>query len=299
MISQLHDHTKRFSRFKRLVTYGLDPEVVLYNMESHRWTGPPVNIGLISDMHMIEPWTPLKSLDKIVDEMNGMNLDLVFVLGDFIAARATPGRRLSPTDVANSIGRLTAPKGVYAVLGNHDWSDDDTACSNGFVESGVTIALRDAGLNPMTNESRCVDFDGHSLWIVGMDSQRGHLPPNAGGARHDPDLAFKDVPEEAASILLAHEPDYFVHGDVRPMIQLSGHTHGGQANFFGWRPFTPSQYADRYAYGHVVEDGRHLIVSSGLGYTHIPLRIMQPPEITLIRLTPGVPGAATIERSEL
>ena len=88
-------------------------------------------------------------------------------------------------------------------------------------------------------------------------------------------------------ILLAHEPDYFTIGDMRPSIQLSGHTHGGQANFLGWRPFTPSEHADRYAYGHVIEDGRHLVVSGGLGYTWLPLRIAQPPEITLLRLRGG------------
>ncbi|MBV0913403.1 metallophosphoesterase [Anianabacter salinae] len=299
MTVPIHEHAKRFSRVKRTITYGLDPEVVIYDIASHRWTGPPVTIGMISDLHMISPWTPMRALRNIVLRMNRMQLDLVFVLGDFIAARSTPGTRMSPTEVAGTLADLEAAHGVYTVMGNHDWSDDDTACSNGFIESSVARALRDVNLNPLMNESRCLDIAGHALWLVGMDSQRGHLPPNGGGARHDPDRAFAGVPQGAASILLAHEPDYFVCGDDRPLLQVSGHTHGGQANFWGWRPFTPSEYADRYAYGHVVEDGRHLIVSGGLGYTHIPLRIMQPPEITLIRLTSGVAGQAVIERSDL
>lgn len=299
MTVPIHTHATRFSRVKRTVTVGLTPEVVIYDLASHRWTGPPVHIGMISDLHMIEPWTPMRALRNIVARMNRMDLDLVFVLGDFIAARATPGRRKSPTTVAEALSPLQARHGVYCVMGNHDWSDDDTACSNGFIESGVARALRDVNLNPMMNEARCIEIDGHALWIVGLDSQRGHLPPNGGGARHDPDKAYAEVPDGAASILLAHEPDYFVVGDDRPLLQVSGHTHGGQANFWGWRPFTPSEYADAYAYGHVVEDGRHLIVSGGLGYTHVPLRIMQPPEITLIRLTAGVPGDADVERSDL
>ena len=45
------------------------------------------------------------------------------------------------------------------------------------------------------------------------------------------------------------------------------------------------RYGDRYAHGHIVEDGRHLFVTSGLGTSIIPARFRVPPEIALLRLS--------------
>jgi hypothetical protein len=56
--------------------------------------------------------------------------------------------------------------------------------------------------------------------------------------------------------------------------------------------FIPSEFGQRFAYGHIVEGGRNLIVSSGLGMTAVPVRFMVPPEIALVTLGPsrGVPA---------
>jgi predicted MPP superfamily phosphohydrolase len=51
-----------------------------------------------------------------------------------------------------------------------------------------------------------------------------------------------------------------------------------------WRFFVPSKYGARYAYGHVVENDRHLIVSGGLGTSIIPARLGVPPEIVHVVL---------------
>ena len=66
-------------------------------------------------------------------------------------------------------------------------------------------------------------------------------------------------------ILLAHEPDIFPRVPDRVTLTLAGHTHGGQVRVLGYAPVIPSRYGDRYGYGHIVEDGRHLIVSAGVG----------------------------------
>jgi predicted MPP superfamily phosphohydrolase len=56
-------------------------------------------------------------------------------------------------------------------------------------------------------------------------------------------------------------------------------------------PVVPSRYGSRYVYGHVVEAGRHLIVSGGLGCSGLPVRFGVPPEIVLIELG-AAPAAA-------
>jgi predicted MPP superfamily phosphohydrolase len=69
----------------------------------------------------------------------------------------------------------------------------------------------------------------------------------------------------------------------RVSLTLSGHTHGGQVALpFIGRPVVPSSYGQRFAYGHIVEEGRHLIVSGGLGCSIMPVRFGVPPEIVVV-----------------
>ena len=66
-------------------------------------------------------------------------------------------------------------------------------------------------------------------------------------------------------------------------ILLAGHTHGGQVNFpIIGRPIEPSDFGQRYAAGHVFEDGHHLFVTTGIGTSILPIRFRVPPEIVLL-----------------
>ena len=98
---------------------------------------------------------------------------------------------------------------------------------------------------------------------------------------------MRQVTDHAPVILLAHEPDIFDRVPANVTLTLSGHTHGGQI----YIPFIgrPGFFADnaryaRYAYGHFENGGRHMIVSSGLGLSNIPIRFMVPPEIAMVTL---------------
>jgi predicted MPP superfamily phosphohydrolase len=86
-------------------------------------------------------------------------------------------------------------------------------------------------------------------------------------------------------ILLAHEPDIFVRVPRRVSLTLAGHTHGGQIRIpLLWPGFVPSRYGARFAYGHIVEGGRHMIVSGGLGTSFPPVRLGVPPEIVHVEI---------------
>jgi uncharacterized protein len=50
------------------------------------------------------------------------------------------------------------------------------------------------------------------------------------------------------------------------------------------RPIVPSRFGQRYAIGHIVENGRHLFVSPGIGTSRIPVRFGVPPEISLLTI---------------
>jgi predicted MPP superfamily phosphohydrolase len=95
------------------------------------------------------------------------------------------------------------------------------------------------------------------------------------------------TPERIASLAEeanALEPDIFPDVPSRVALTLSGHTHGGQVRLFGYSPVVPSRYGNRYAYGHVVEAGRNLIISGGLGFSIAPIRFGVRPEILTIDL---------------
>lgn len=272
-----------------LLTWGARAGVVRHEVLSPRWRAPPLTIAVLADLHVVAPWTPLTAVARLVERVRAMRPDLVLLAGDFAAdGHLRPRGRVPPPDyVAEVLGRLTAPLGVFAVLGNHDWRDDPLARASGHRRCAFAERLPAHGVPVLLNESRRL---ASGAWLAGIDSQIGHLDRGQGGGRDDLGWAFAAVPEGAPSILLAHEPDVFARGDPRPVLQISGHTHGGQANLLGWRPMTPSAHGDRYAWGHLEEGGRHLVVSGGVGYSGVPLRLMQPPEITVIRLSRTVAG---------
>jgi len=97
--------------------------------------------------------------------------------------------------------------------------------------------------------------------------------------------ALARVPAGEPIVLLTHNPDVFPDVTARVALTLAGHTHGGQVAvpILG-RPVVPSRYGQRYAHGLVVEDGRALFVSSGIGTSLLPVRFGVPPEIAIVTL---------------
>ena len=134
---------------------------------------------------------------------------------------------------------------------------------------------------------------GPAFWLAGIGDQLAY-PLGFGRFQGVDDLpgTLAQIPEDGRPIvLLVHEPDIFPAVPARVSLTLAGHTHGGQVDLpFIGRPIIPSRYGQRYAYGHVVEDDRHLIVSGGLGCTGLPVRFGVPPEIVLVEL--GAPATA-------
>jgi hypothetical protein len=74
----------------------------------------------------------------------------------------------------------------------------------------------------------------------------------------------------------------------RVLLTVAGHTHGGQVNLpIVGRLIVPSRFGQRYAIGHVSEDGRDLFVTPGIGTSIVPVRFRVPPEISLLTVGPG------------
>ena len=179
------------------------------------------------------------------------------------------------------MAELRAPLGVYATLGNHDWSDCPEARTNGFSQSSIRRELARAGLSVLSNEA--VRLPGGS-YVVGLDSAIGHGSTMRPAPKHDAERAFENVPKDASVVLLAHEPDFFLDEDRPVALQLSGHTHGGQIGALGVLASYTSRYGNRLGYGHKSVGERHLVVSAGLGFDGVPIRTGRVSVITLVSL---------------
>ncbi len=256
--------------------------LVRHHVMTPRWQGAPLTIALLSDFHVARPWTTPEDLQLATRQVMAEAPDLVVLGGDFLAQRRFRGR-LAARAIFDALAGLSAPLGVFAVLGNHDWRDCPAAVASGYQRNSVIEAAEAAGVPLLRNASLPMRWQGHDFWLVGLDSQRAY-PQGSGLRLDDAGAAYAEVPPGAPVILLAHEPDCFADPDPRLVLQLSGHTHAGQMNLFGWRPLTPSRHGSRYAWGHVAEAGRHLVVSGGIGFSGLPLRLGAPPEWTMVTL---------------
>lgn len=248
------------------------------------WTLPPLKIAVLSDLHACAPWTTLSRLRGLVARVNASLPDLIVLGGDYLADRNVPARRYTAEQILTPLMALRATCGVWSIMGNHDWWDCTVSRRTDFRENSVIAAHHRLGLPLLRNESRRISHgDGH-FWLMGLDSRMALKPVRKPGF-DDYAAALSGISDDAPALLLAHEPDIFAEGHARALLQISGHTHGGQIRPFGRRLVVPSEHGDRYAWGHVQETGRHLVVSGGIGYSGLPLRWRQPPEITLITLT--------------
>lgn len=267
------------------------PRIVTYRLTPQGW--PPdlrLRIVALADIHACEPWMGLERVAGIVRQANALKPDVHVLLGDYIAGFRLPSRDVDPVRLAAILATLEAPLGRHAILGNHDWWRDGEAMRALKGPPAIGRALVAAGIPVLENSAVRLVQAGHPFWLAGLGDQiafrwaRWRLGLSVQEGIHDIPATLAHITDDAPAMLLAHEPDIFPEIPQRFALTLSGHTHGGQFNLLGWRPAAASDLSDRYARGHFREDGRDLIVSSGLGCSILPVRVGVPPEIMVLEL---------------
>lgn len=252
-------------------------EVVRHALTPPGWpAGLKLRIAVLADLHVGEPYMGLSRIAGIVETANDLRPDLIVVLGDYHASHRFITRAVAPEEAAAALSRLRAPLGRHAILGNHDYWHGPHLWR---------IAFQRAGLPLLENRAVRLGEGEAGFWLGGLASM---LAIRLGGRRfhglHNLPAVLRGVEDEAPLILLAHEPDIFPTVPARVALTLCGHTHGGQVRLAGYSPLVPSKFGNRYAYGHVVEDGRHMIVTGGLGVSLMPVRLGVPPEVMLVEM---------------
>lgn len=252
----------------------------------------PLRVALLSDLHY-GPYVRERQVGAWVDLTLSACSDLVLVAGDFCDV---PLGRGLPAPLLRQLARLRAPLGVYGVWGNHDYGSFGQharpligAARPGWeaVRATFEAALAGAGLQVLTNAGRLLRGD---VWLGGVDDL-GHGAPDARAA-------LRGAPQQAAQLLMVHEPDALMTLAAAPEwrpggLAVCGHTHGGQVRLpLLGAPVLPSRYGQRFAEGWVLGEPAHGrpgargYVSRGLGVSGLPVRLFCPPEVVLLELTP-------------
>jgi len=213
----------------------------------------------ISDLHL-SLCVPRSFISQAVDQCNSLDPDIVVVTGDFISHdrnKAQPCARL--------LGGLQAPKGVFAVLGNHDhWID----------APHVTRSLENEGITVLTNKN--VNVDG--LRLAGVDDMWAGDCDVAG--------ALRGIPQGDPLVVLSHSPLVLPKLEQRDCLVLAGHTHGGHVNVPSLtKPLLAMAQCGSYTAGWFDQGKAWMYVNRGIGGT--PIRFRAKPEVSLFVLKSG------------
>ena len=239
-----------------------------------------LKVGQITDIHA-GPLVPQGLIREGVDIIIANRPDLIILTGDFVSGATKflwtsygGFKQRHYNYCMEELGRLKAPLGVFAVLGNHDfWSGQEVALK-------IARGLEGIGVRVLRNEAISIEREGQYLYIVGVDDYWEGSYSLTG--------ALKNVPEDACRILVSHNPD--VNEDIENLGEridfiISGHTHGGQVVLpFVGALYIPSPFGQKYLAGLVKDQERQTYISRGLGLFFVPVRINCPSDVSLLTL---------------
>ena len=226
-----------------------------------------LRIAVLSDIHTGGPFINDKKLQHIVEVTNQQHPDLIVLLGDYMSPNSWHSHRVEPEVTAAALKQLSAPLGVYAVLGNHDWWYNGPKVRRAFEENNIRV---------LDDEVTEIKWRQSSFWLIGLADLWTPRP------QHVAETVAK-VPSGATAIAMTHTPDVFERLPERVPLLLAAHTHGGQVNLpLIGAPIVPTRYGKKYRAGHFFEHNQHLFVTTGIGTSILPVRFRVPPEIVVL-----------------
>jgi uncharacterized protein len=225
-----------------------------------------IKIVHLSDLHY-GPLVPLWLIRNVVERANRLKPDLIVCTGDYVHENKSTEQI---DQVWPVLSQLTAPLGVYSVLGNHDhWADT--------VRSDYWLKQTRQDLR---HKSVRIERQGQHLWLAGAgDFWEDH---------RSLDSVLAGIPDAECRIVLAHNPDTAdTPYSTRIDLILSGHTHGGQVSIpFVGPPVLPVKNKNYSSGLKRSPRGCKVFISKGIGWAIYPVRFNCYPEIVLLELFP-------------
>jgi len=252
----------------------IEPNMLLINrikLDLPNWPKNKKNFKVlfISDLHTGSPFNNIDKLKRIVKLSNKENPDIVLLGGDYVIYGVIGGKFIPTEIVAKILSKINSKHGFITVLGNHDWWKDGDKSRKSLEKYGF-IVLENESINIANKNER-------PIWIAGLADSTERVV--------DIGKTLKQVKFGEPVIMLTHEPDIFPQIPDAVSLTLAGHTHGGQVRLpFIGSIFTASIYGDKYAKGYIVENGKRLFVTTGVGTSILPIRFLCPPEIVILEI---------------
>ncbi len=217
-----------------------------------------IKIVLFSDTHYRNVHDK-DDFDKIVDEINAQDADIVIFAGDLIDDYTND--KIDEEELILSFKNIEANVGKYAVMGNHDYG--------GYGEQVYKEIMAEIGFNLLINDVSVLETLG--LNIIGVDDS----------LLGNPTLDYvKTLELSGQNIIVSHEGDPVPGYDFPYSLALSGHSHGGQINIPFLTELVLPIGSEEFVKGYYEEE--KIVVSSGIGTTKIHARFLVPPEIVVI-----------------
>jgi predicted MPP superfamily phosphohydrolase len=206
-----------------------------------------------------------KDLENVVKKINDEQPDVVLFTGDLMD---DPLNYPQADHLTSILHKIKAPHGKFSIFGNHDHGGYGTE-----IYEEIMVA---SGFTVLKNENTFIELiDNSRIYIAGVDDLMLGRP--------DFRSTLNGIPEDAYSILLAHEPDAAkeISEEFHASLQLSGHSHGGQVQLPFIGPLITPPLGTKYYEGFYQLNDLTLYVNRGLGTTRQPYRFLAPPEITV------------------
>lgn len=240
-------------------------KITEYNITLKKDLKESFKIAAFSDLHIGADMSP-KRLGREVNKINEMQPDIIFIIGDIVDNNIKD----LTTAHLDELKKLSAPLGVYAVVGNHDYYSADI--------NTIKNLLEQANINTLIDNVTYIEEKG--FYIIGRDSLR-HTNDNGSKRQNIQALYDKIEDKTKPLIILDHVPKGLEDGKkINADIQISGHTHDGQT--------FPLNLVVRkislLSHGMLLDNGFYYIVSSGIGLWGPPVRIGTNAEIVLINV---------------
>jgi uncharacterized protein len=233
-----------------------------------------LRIAQMTDFHCSKHVTATY-LQEAVDLTHLQNPDVIVLTGDFIH------KGFAHIDaMAQVLGKLRAPLGVFAVLGNHDFSVRNALGLRRYrhLHNAVADALSSQGIDVLQNETRTLERDLQTLYLAGVE--------DLWSRECNPEQAFAGLAAEVPRIVLAHNPCTIERlGSHRCDLMLSGHTHGGQINLPRLGRVTLGRKGRQFAAGFYQHGSSLLYVNKGIGFG-FRVRFGVRPEVAVFQLQP-------------
>jgi len=222
----------------------------------------------LSDLHY-GFLVPLELIRHVIERANELEPDVIVCTGDYVHEKNSTTQI---DQVWPLLSQLTAPSGVYSVLGNHDhWAD--TIRSNYWLEKTG---------QDLRHKVFPIQRGGQNLWLAGAgDLYEDHK---------NLDYILGKIPDSECRVVLAHNPDSAdTTFSKRIDLMISGHTHGGQVNIpFVGPPILPVQNKNYSSGLKISPRGCKVFISKGIGWAIYPARFNCLPEIVVLELTPDI-----------